>query len=461
MKKYLIILLLPLAIACKQEPKEAIISGTLQNYKDTVVYLSSKGITETVKLNADKTFEYKTTIDKPVLYTIKTGRKTNFELYLNPGDNTQVTIDFENLKEGPKFSGVLESVNKILQEKEVVVDKYITDYHETFILKKDEFNKKMDSLKNALVEKVQTISNSKIAELETERADYLVKSLEANYPEYHAYYSNIEFKPDSADYTFLEGFNLNNAYHLMYKEYLDVLNTTIINKFKKEIGNNNLESIPAPERLTKLFAFIDKSITSIEVRDYLKQVNFMDDLSYGEFWKLTELVDRYKAECQTVGYKNIIEKLYNQKMNLAPGKPAPLFKYKDINGKEYALENLKGKLVYIDFWATWCGPCRHELPYLEEVEKAYKGKKITFISMSLDDDMFAWDKMVKDKKMMGLQLHADGAFNSTVAKDYQIKGIPTFVLIDQNGIIISPSASRPSSGADLVNLLDESLAKIK
>jgi hypothetical protein len=75
--------------------------------------------------------------------------------------------------------------------------------------------------------------------------------------------------------------------------------------------------------------------------------------------------------------------------------------------------------------------------------------------------MVAWDKMVKEKKMMGLQLHADGAFLSSAAKDYQVKGIPTFVLIDQDGIIISPSAPRPSSDKELKNLFDEYLAKIK
>ena len=69
--------------------------------------------------------------------------------------------------------------------------------------------------------------------------------------------------------------------------------------------------------------------------------------------------------------------------------------------------------------------------------------------------------MVKEKKMKGLQLHADGAWASTVAKDYQIKFIPTFYLIDHNGVIITSAAPRPSSGAELVNLLDENLAKIK
>ena len=69
MKKYLAIFLLPLLAACSSNgPKEAILSGKLLNYKDTVTYLTTKGITETVKLNADKSFTFKTTIDKPVLY---------------------------------------------------------------------------------------------------------------------------------------------------------------------------------------------------------------------------------------------------------------------------------------------------------------------------------------------------------------------------------------------------------
>lgn len=461
MKKYLAIFLLPLMAACTKGPKEAVISGTLKNCKDTVVYLSSKGITQTVKLNADKTFEYKVTIDKPVLYTLKTGRRSNFEMYINPGDITNITLDFDNLKDGPKFSGVLETTNNYLHEKGSVSEKYFGDPREAYALSQDKFYLKLDSVKKDLDEKVKSITNGDIADLENIRNAYYITTLKGSYPGYNAYLKGKELNLDSADFSFLNGLDLNNPYHLMFNEYAELVDMQISNNFKKEIGQKVYDSIPASERLSKLFTFIDGNIVNNEVRDYLKQNAFMEDLSYGEFWKLTDIVNKFLSECQTVGYKSIIEKLYNKKMLLAPGKPAPLFKYKDINGKEYALEDLKGKLVYIDFWATWCGPCRHELPFLEEVEKAYKGKKITFISMSVDEDMVAWNKMVKEKKMMGLQLHADGAWASTVAVDYQIKGIPTFVLIDQNGVIISPSAPRPSSGKELANLLDENLAKIK
>jgi len=447
--------------SCVKGPKEAIISGNLKNFKDSLTYLTSKGITETVKLNADKSFTFKKTIDKPVLYTLKTGRKANFEFYINPGDTTEITIDFENLKDGAKFTGKLESINSYLSDKEKITDKYITNFKEAFLLDKDLFNSKLDSLSKELLEKANTLSNSSIAELEKSRVDYFIKGLKVAYPEYNAYYSNVEFNADSADYSVLEGLELNNAQHLMFSDYSELVSKFISNKLMKENGAKALETMLASDRLTKMFAIIDANVTNLEVRDYLKQKALVEDLSYGEFWKLNDIVNKFIAECQTLGYKNIVEKLYNNKMLVAPGKVAPLFKYKDINGKEYALESLKGQLVYIDFWATWCGPCRHELPFLEDVEKAYEGKKITFISMSMDDDMVAWDKMVKEKKMKGLQLHADGAWASTVAKDYQIKFIPTFYLIDHNGIIITSAAPRPSSGAELVNLLDENLAKIK
>lgn len=447
--------------ACTKGPQEAIIKGTLQNYKDTVAYLSSRGINETVKVNADKTFEFKTTIDKPVLYTVKTGRRSSVELYLNPGETTQFTIDIDNVKDGPKFSGTLEGSNNFLLEKEKIVNKYFTNFKVVFALESKEFNLKLDSLKSELINSIQTIANKNIAGLEEVRLDYFIRNLKASYPENNAYVLSKEFNADSADYSSLDGLDLNNANHLIFKEYLELVNSVIANKFRKEVGSKNIETMPAAERLTKLFALIDNNVTNLEVRDYLKQTSFMDDLSYGEFWKLSDIVNKFLTECKTPGYKSIIEKLYTQKMLIAPGAVAPKFAYKDINGKEYSLESLKGKLVYIDFWATWCGPCRHELPYLEEVEKAYEGKNIVFISMSVDTDMVAWDKMVKEKKMKGLQLHADGDWNSTAAKDYQVKGIPTFVLIDHNGMIISPSAPRPSSGAELVKLLDENLAKIK
>ncbi len=109
------------------------------------------------------------------------------------------------------------------------------------------------------------------------------------------------------------------------------------------------------------------------------------------------------------------------------------------------MEDLKGKLVYIDVWATWCGPCKGELPHLKKLEKAFHWKKVHFVSISVDENEAAWKKMVKEKKLGGIQLHADKAWSSDFVKAYKINGIPRFILLDKKGNIITADAPRPSS----------------
>jgi thiol-disulfide isomerase/thioredoxin len=131
-------------------------------------------------------------------------------------------------------------------------------------------------------------------------------------------------------------------------------------------------------------------------------------------------------------------------MLLAPGQPAPEFTLTSIDGKEYSLSDFKGQIVYLDFWASWCGSCLREIPSLLKLKDAYKGKPIAFVAISIDDDKSAWEKMVNEKQLKGYQLHAEKAWQSDAAKHYQVYGVPTFVLIDGEGKIIEYPATRPS-----------------
>ena len=123
------------------------------------------------------------------------------------------------------------------------------------------------------------------------------------------------------------------------------------------------------------------------------------------------------------------------------------FTARDISGKIISLSDYKGKFVYVDIWATWCPPCRKEIPFLADLEYHMNDKNVVFISISLDKDSIAWANMVKDKNMKGIQLLADKAWNSDIAKSYVVKNIPRFLLIDPDGKIINQNASRPSQGA--------------
>lgn len=128
------------------------------------------------------------------------------------------------------------------------------------------------------------------------------------------------------------------------------------------------------------------------------------------------------------------------------GKPSPQFSYKDVNDKVVNLSDFKGKYVYIDVWATWCGPCRQEIPHLEKLEESLKGKKIAFVSLSIDkpSDTDKWKKMVADRHMGGTQVIAENAWESTFVKEYKIESIPRFILLDPKGNIVDFDAKRPS-----------------
>lgn len=155
-------------------------------------------------------------------------------------------------------------------------------------------------------------------------------------------------------------------------------------------------------------------------------------------------------------YKGYLAESIALKTELPKGAPSPTFEaYENYNGGTTSLSDLKGKYVYIDVWATWCGPCKAEIPSLKALEKQYHDKNIQFVSLSIDDDRShggSWDKaredwkaMIADKELSGVQLLAPNGWQSQFVLDYKIKGIPRFILIDPNGNIVTPDAPRPSS----------------
>jgi thiol-disulfide isomerase/thioredoxin len=143
----------------------------------------------------------------------------------------------------------------------------------------------------------------------------------------------------------------------------------------------------------------------------------------------------------TAYYKESKEKL---KLN---NTVAPAFDYLNFKGGNTKLSDFKGKYVYIDVWATWCGPCRAEIPFLKKVEEKYEGKNIAFVSISIDvqKDLEKWQKFVAEKQLGGVQLFADKDWNSDFIKSFSINSIPRFILIDPTGKVVSADAARPSS----------------
>lgn len=156
----------------------------------------------------------------------------------------------------------------------------------------------------------------------------------------------------------------------------------------------------------------------------------------------------------------MLTQYYNQKLaaKKIEGTVSPSFDYENFKGGKTKLEDLRGKYVYIDVWATWCGPCIAEIPSLKKIEEKYHGKNIVFVGISVDTDKDheKWQKFVTTKELAGVQLFADKNWNSDFIKAYGINAIPRFLLIDPAGKVVKADAPRPSS-PQLVELLDQLL----
>lgn len=148
-------------------------------------------------------------------------------------------------------------------------------------------------------------------------------------------------------------------------------------------------------------------------------------------------------------YTTNYEKEHEIYARLKKGAPSPTFSFPDTEGKLISLEDLKGKYVYVDVWATWCGPCKQEIPYLKEMDATYKDKNLAIVSLSIDQMQHKdkWLQMIKDEQLTGIHIMADKDWNSDFVQAYSITGIPRFILIDTEGNIISANAPRPSDPA--------------
>jgi thiol-disulfide isomerase/thioredoxin len=242
---------------------------------------------------------------------------------------------------------------------------------------------------------------------------------------------------------------LKNGFDLTLKMDAKMFDESIVYSGDGAVENNFLAQNSLFEEQTDM----GKLLSSNEV-DFLKGLDKkkVDDLKRLEDKKLDPVFVALQKKSIDENYGSIVRYYkMNYEANLAMSKlnntPSPSFNYDNYAGGKSKLEDFRGKYVYIDVWATWCGPCRAEIPFLKKAEEKYHDQNISFVSISIDQlkDVEKWKTLIKEKELGGVQLFADNDWNSQFVKDFGITGIPRFILIDPMGKIVNADAARPSS----------------
>jgi thiol-disulfide isomerase/thioredoxin len=268
----------------------------------------------------------------------------------------------------------------------------------------------------------------------------------------------------SGFFTFKDGKN-SSYIHLkngddieMTYDYDDYINTV---QFKGK-GFGTSKYLAERKKLDIKENFIDiKSYFKLNSKEFITKLNRVEK-EIDELLKIKGidsvlLKNELSRKSKTIAY---LKKNYAREheffTKFAKGKESPKFyNYEKFGGGKASLDDFKGKYVYIDVWATWCGPCKREIPHLKSLYEDYKDKNIEFISISVDNGRghqndpvkakIAWKEMIKSKDTKWMQLYADKAWSSDFIKAYGIRSIPRFILIDNKGNIIDANAPRPSN----------------
>jgi len=181
-----------------------------------------------------------------------------------------------------------------------------------------------------------------------------------------------------------------------------------------------------------------------EINEYLSATNVQYWISLKGLNPSTDSVfNFFKSKYANSPYLPSLEKTYKKFDLVSNGRPAPNVKGIKTDGDSLSLEELRGKVVYIDVWATWCGPCREEFPYMKELQRNFlDNEELVFLNVSVDRDRDAWDRMVNsDQTPRGIHIINDGSIYDA----FLIGSIPRYILIDSHGKIVSADAPRPSS----------------
>ena len=441
--KNLVLALSACALFSCQDPvnNTVIITGTITEPLDETASISSKDYrtSYTDSLDSEATFEIEFELDAPSYMNFIHGKEST-AMYVRPGDSIRVNINPSEFDETIKYKG--SKASSFLAAKYLLEDNL--DLRELYSLEEPDFltavakaSAQMNGLLDSVGEGVFKTEQKRVISLQW-------ASKKLSYKKYYTNLGNGEIELSVNYFKFMEDIDINDPSFLEDNNSYNFLKTYVSSNVSTDFDHELLSN----------FDFIARTFNSQTTKDKIAYDLLKDFIKNEVLEDGDVIMEAYKSlQSDSVKY-NELNDLRLEMAAFNTGNPAFDFTYPNVKGDSISLSDFVGSLVYVDVWATWCGPCKAEIPSLQKLEADYHEKNITFMSVSVDTDKEAWEKMVKEQELGGVQLWADGW--SEITKDYAIFGIPRFMLFDSNGNVISTDAPRPSS-SEIRELLEANL----
>jgi thiol-disulfide isomerase/thioredoxin len=438
-----------------QDSSKVRISGIVDNPAgENVRILFPEDTTYTVDLDSANAFYLEFDRDTAGYAYFYHGRE-RASIFLKPGDSLKITLDANEFDETLAFQGEGAAPNNYLAEAFLLNEKVPSPYGLVDMSPSEEdrtfesvngpkFLQVLDSVYDiniTLISQWEPKLDPQFVEVEKAKRVYSTASFKQNIGQQLGYF-DIELPEDYYDYERSLDFARPDLAEV--SEYTGYLGNYIgARVYDKTITNMTeyIASIPESFALADS-VFQDPTIKSTVLSIYFEQFGRMVD-----FETMTDLRSEYDDVLSTAD-KEKVDQQIAQLEKIREGSEVPNFTFYTLEDDSVKLTDYRGKIVYIDFWATWCGPCIGEQPYLEKIIESLGEEKIEFISLSTDATRDPWKKMVTDRDLSGTHLWTEGAWSADIMDYFMINGIPHYVIIDENGKIVDNNATRPSQGVE-------------
>lgn len=414
--------------------------------KTSEAYKSNTQQSYDARLNENNEFVFLFQITEPQYILLLYGREEFASVYVEPGDALHIDCNAVGMAKSMTFSGTGNVNNQMLKN-------FREQYPEVtskFAMKQYKKGALYYEVDPAIDEKMTSLGQpSFTAEMDKWKQDRMntLSAYQSAYPEMTPRF----VKHIKADVEYEWAYNMLvygyafGVKHGVMSNYFDFTMGVLLNdddlvsneKYRRYVkGFMNFKYDKGPK--TEGNAYVGQYNLSKQMLHGKTQAAFQSDIIVRGFRKndLHVMLDSYNEFVSTTPYYDysvpVLDMFYETNL-YASGSPAPQFTMVDINGNQVSLYDHLGKIVYLDFWATWCAPCIQKMQMMEVVKQQMPRSDVVYVHVSLERTQELWREATYARNIAGTHLFAEAGMESAIIQTYNVKAIPEYFIIDKNG----------------------------